>query len=88
MQVATTFAGEGDGGDKSSLVRPASWRSRNDPSRRSRRRRHLDMPQPTESLILHPLARALRFGLAMRKSVDEGASSPPPPEHGAARGAC
>ena len=54
-----------------SLALPVSWRSRKDPSRRSRLRLHLDFPPPVAESLSRPPARALRFGLAMRKSVEE-----------------
>uniref|UniRef100_A0A804MDT7 Uncharacterized protein n=1 Tax=Zea mays TaxID=4577 RepID=A0A804MDT7_MAIZE len=83
--AATTFAGEGAGGEKSSLALPVSWRSRKDPSRRSRLRLHLDLPPPAESLG-RPPALALRFGLAMRKSVEELVASAVSGSHAPPRG--
>ena len=83
----TTLAGEGDaiGGERSSFGMPVSWRSRKDPSRRSRRRRHLDMPPqpPARASLTFSLLPALarRFDLAMRKSLE-----PAPPEAGDALG--
>nr|AAP54119.2 hypothetical protein LOC_Os10g32140 [Oryza sativa Japonica Group] len=76
--VKATLAGRGDGGggEKSSLARPVLWRFRKEPSSyHSLGRRRCDLND------LPPMAAlALRFGLAMRKSLEP--SAPPPPECG------
>ncbi|BAT11158.1 Os10g0459575 [Oryza sativa Japonica Group] len=77
MQKATLAGrGDGGGGEKSSLARPVLWRFRKEPSSyHSLGRRRCDLND------LPPMAAlALRFGLAMRKSLEP--SAPPPPECG------